>query len=124
MTGSSGNMQDTNSVRTSVTDAAFVIHEGHEGHEDRSRTAYSNPRDLGELRGFGIRDQGSRLLFVHNDLASFVRTDLQLLRERYAVTDLYLRSKRLNPGAVLAAVARHDVVFGWFASWHTFLPLL
>ena len=124
MIGSSGSMQNTNSARTSATDAAFVIHEGHEGHEDRSRTAYSNLRDLGTLRGFGIRDRGSRLLFVHNDLASFVRTDLQLLRERYPVTDLYLRSKRLNPGTILAAVARHDVVFGWFASWHTFLPLL
>jgi glycosyltransferase involved in cell wall biosynthesis len=65
-----------------------------------------------------------QILFVHNDQASFVRTDLQLLRQRYLVTDLYLGSKRIAPAAILGAVARHDLVVGWFASWHTFLPVL
>src|SRR5829696_375855 len=65
-----------------------------------------------------------QILFVHNDQASFVQTDLRLLRERYAVTDLYLPSRRFNPAAILAAVARHDLVVGWFASWHTCLPVL
>ncbi|MBK9713259.1 MAG: glycosyltransferase [Kouleothrix sp.] len=68
--------------------------------------------------------QHPAILFVHNDLASFVRADLDLLRERYRVTDLYLPSRRFDPRAVLAAVGRHDLVFGWFASWHTFLPVL
>jgi glycosyltransferase involved in cell wall biosynthesis len=71
-----------------------------------------------------LSTSASRILFVHNDLASFVQSDLQLLRERYPVTDLYLRSKRFNPAALLVAVAQHDLVVGWFASWHTFLPLL
>jgi glycosyltransferase involved in cell wall biosynthesis len=65
-----------------------------------------------------------QILFVHNDQASFVQTDLRLLRASYPVTDLYLGSKRLNPAVILAAVARHDLMVGWFASWHTFLPLL
>ena len=65
-----------------------------------------------------------RILFVHNDQASFVHTDMALLRERYPVTDMYLPSRRMNPFAVAAAVARHDLVVGWFASWHTVLPVL
>src|SRR5437763_16435185 len=109
MTGSSGNMQDTNSVRTSVTDAAFVIHEGHEGHEDRSRTAYSNLRDLGELRGFGIRDRVSSMNSVHTSVTGFALIDLELLGERYAVTDIYFHSIRLNPAPGRAAVVRHVV---------------
>jgi glycosyltransferase involved in cell wall biosynthesis len=64
------------------------------------------------------------ILFVHNDQASFVQADLDLLRARYRVTDMYLTGRRLNPAAIAAAVARHDLVFGWFASWHTALPVL
>src|SRR5437868_4187121 len=38
-------------ARTSVTYAAFLIHEGHEGHEDCYHTAYSNLGVLRVLRG-------------------------------------------------------------------------
>ena len=63
------------------------------------------------------------ILFVHNHAAHFVRLDLEELRKRYQVTELHLRSRRLNPFAIWREVKRHDLVFGWFASWHTWLPL-
>jgi glycosyltransferase involved in cell wall biosynthesis len=64
-----------------------------------------------------------RLLFVHNSRASFVAIDRQLLAERYVIDDLY-QPGRLPPAwRVVRGVLRADVVFGWFASWHTLLPI-
>ena len=64
-----------------------------------------------------------RLLFVHNTRASFVAIDRQLLAERYAIDDLY-QAGRLPPAwRVVHGALRADVVFGWFASWHTLLPI-
>lgn len=65
-----------------------------------------------------------KILFVHNGATSFVRTDLALLRERYPVTELFFRERRIDPIRILRLVSSHDLLFGWFASWHTFLPLL
>src|ERR1044071_10312833 len=65
-----------------------------------------------------------RILFVHNGLTAFVRLDLDELRERYQVTEYYLRARWINAASILQQVRTHDLVFGWFASWHTFLPLL
>jgi glycosyltransferase involved in cell wall biosynthesis len=64
-----------------------------------------------------------RLLFVHNHLASFVRIDRDLLRERYAVREWFQRGRAVNLVALRRAIAECDLVFGWFASWHTFLPV-
>ncbi|HEX2270736.1 MAG TPA: hypothetical protein VHH35_14415, partial [Pyrinomonadaceae bacterium] len=66
----------------------------------------------------------SRILFVHNGPTRFVRLDLEELRERYEVTDCYLRSRWINALSLWQKVRTHDLIFGWFASWHTFLPLL
>jgi glycosyltransferase involved in cell wall biosynthesis len=66
----------------------------------------------------------TRILFVHNHPTHFVKLDLEILRERFDVTELFLSSRRITPLAVWRQVARHDVIFGWFASWHTFLTLL
>ncbi len=66
----------------------------------------------------------SRILFVHNGPTRFVRLDLEELRERYEVTDCYLRSRWINAFSLWQKVRTHDLIFGWFASWHTFLPLL
>jgi len=71
-----------------------------------------------------MRDSLPRILFVHNGRARFVQLDFQHIQERYLVTEYYLRSGRINPATVAQYVATHDLVFGWFASWHTFLPLL
>jgi glycosyltransferase involved in cell wall biosynthesis len=65
-----------------------------------------------------------RILFVHNGPTQFVQLDLDELRERYDVTECYLRSRWINAVSMWLQVRTHDLVFGWFASWHTFLPLL
>lgn len=65
-----------------------------------------------------------KILFVYNAPTHFVRLDLKELRERYQVTECYLRSRWINVSSLWQQVRTHDLVFGWFASWHTFLPLL
>lgn len=65
-----------------------------------------------------------RILFVHNGPTQFVQLDLEELRKRYGVTECYLRSRWFNALSIWRQVRTHDLVFGWFASWHTFLPLL
>jgi glycosyltransferase involved in cell wall biosynthesis len=64
-----------------------------------------------------------RLLFVHSRKASFVAIDREILAERFEVEDLYQPGRVPNPFKVVRGVARAGVVFGWFASWHTFLPI-
>ena len=65
-----------------------------------------------------------KVFFVHNHLSEFVRLDLAELQKHHPVTECYLQSRWVNPIALWRQVARHDLVFGWFASWHTFLPIL
>ncbi|MFN2616251.1 MAG: glycosyltransferase [Thermoleophilaceae bacterium] len=64
-----------------------------------------------------------RVLFVHNAEASFVAIDRAILAERYELDDLYQPGRLPNPLAVLRGVAAADLVFGWWASWHTFFPI-
>jgi glycosyltransferase involved in cell wall biosynthesis len=64
-----------------------------------------------------------RLLYVHSRKASFVAIDRAILAERFELDDLYQPGRWPNPVKVLRGVLRADVVFGWFASWHTFFPM-
>jgi glycosyltransferase involved in cell wall biosynthesis len=64
-----------------------------------------------------------RILFVHSRKASFVAIDREILASRYEVEDLYQPGRRPNLVQVVRGVARADLVFGWFASWHTFFPI-
>jgi glycosyltransferase involved in cell wall biosynthesis len=64
-----------------------------------------------------------RILFVHSGRASFVVIDREILAEHYEVDDLYQPGRWPNPLAVVRGVLRADLVFGWFASWHTFFPI-
>jgi glycosyltransferase involved in cell wall biosynthesis len=64
-----------------------------------------------------------RILYVHSRKASFVALDREILAERYEVEDLYQPGRWPNPLAVARGVLRADLVFGWFASWHTFFPI-
>ena len=64
-----------------------------------------------------------RLLYVHSRKASFVAIDREILAERFEIEDLYQPGRVPNPVKVIRGVIRADVVFGWFASWHTFLPV-
>jgi glycosyltransferase involved in cell wall biosynthesis len=64
-----------------------------------------------------------RLLYVHSRKASFVAIDREILAERFEIEDLYQPGRVPNLAKVVRGVIKADVVFGWFASWHTFLPV-
>src|SRR5438445_8843584 len=64
----------------------------------------------------------ARILFIHNYPNRFVLLDMEILRERHAVTEFFFRRRWVNPFALFRGVRNHDLVVGWFASWHTFLP--
>jgi glycosyltransferase involved in cell wall biosynthesis len=63
-----------------------------------------------------------RLLFVKSRKASFIELDQQLLAERYDVHEIYQPGRFSDPRVVLREVLAADVIVGWWASWHTFLP--
>jgi glycosyltransferase involved in cell wall biosynthesis len=64
-----------------------------------------------------------RLLYVHSRKASFVAIDRDILAERFEIEDLYQPGRRPSPVKLIRGVLRADIVFGWFASWHTFFPI-
>jgi glycosyltransferase involved in cell wall biosynthesis len=64
-----------------------------------------------------------RILYVHSRKASFVAIDREILAERYEIEDLYQPGRVPPLWRVLRGVLRADLVFGWFASWHTFFPV-
>jgi glycosyltransferase involved in cell wall biosynthesis len=64
-----------------------------------------------------------RVLFVHSRKASFVAIDRAILAERFEIEDLYQPARWPHPLRVVRGVLRADLVFGWFASWHTFFPI-
>jgi glycosyltransferase involved in cell wall biosynthesis len=65
----------------------------------------------------------ARILYVHSRKASFVQIDRDFLAERHELRDLYQPGRVPNPVAVVRGVLASDLVFGWFASWHTFFPV-
>ncbi len=65
----------------------------------------------------------ANILFVHNHLAPFVAIDLELLRTDWTVREWHQRSRWIELAALRRAVADCDLLFGWFASWHTFWPV-
>lgn len=71
-----------------------------------------------------MTDPTIKLLFVHNALQRFVKIDRDLLQEFCFVEERYERAKRVDPLAVWQAVRRNDIVFCWFASWHSLLPVV
>jgi glycosyltransferase involved in cell wall biosynthesis len=64
-----------------------------------------------------------RILYVHSRKASFVAIDREILAERFEIEDLYQPGRVPNLPRVVRGVLGADLVFGWFASWHTFLPV-
>jgi glycosyltransferase involved in cell wall biosynthesis len=65
-----------------------------------------------------------QVLFVFARESSFVAIDRAVLAERWDVRDWRQQGPVVNLPRLIGAVARSDLVFGWFASWHTFWPLL
>lgn len=64
-----------------------------------------------------------RILFVHNGRERFVLDDIALLQHSFEVTDWYQPTRQYNPARLLQLVASHDLVFSWFASWHSLAPV-
>jgi glycosyltransferase involved in cell wall biosynthesis len=64
-----------------------------------------------------------RILYAHSRKASFVAIDRDILAARFEIEDLYQPGRWPNPVKVIGGVLRADLVFGWFASWHTFFPI-
>ncbi|HEX2160291.1 MAG TPA: glycosyltransferase [Thermoleophilaceae bacterium] len=73
--------------------------------------------------GPGGREPPDRILYVHSRKASFVAIDREILAERYEIDDLYQPGRLPNPVRVVTGVLRADLVFCWFASWHSFFPI-
>jgi glycosyltransferase involved in cell wall biosynthesis len=65
-----------------------------------------------------------RILFVFSRESSFIAIDRAVLEERWQVTPWQQQGPVVNLFRLLREVRRSDLVFGWFASWHTFLPVL
>ncbi len=65
----------------------------------------------------------AKVLFVYSRESSFVAIDRAVLSERWVVRDWRQQGPVVNLPALVRAVARSDLVFGWFASWHTFWPV-
>ncbi len=63
------------------------------------------------------------VLFVHNRDTRFVAIDRAILMERWKVTDWYQRSRVINVPALWKSIRKSSIVVGWFASWHTLLPM-
>jgi glycosyltransferase involved in cell wall biosynthesis len=64
-----------------------------------------------------------RILFVYSRRASFVAIDREILAERYEVEDLHQPGRVPDVRALTSGLRRADLVFGWFANWHTFFPV-
>ena len=80
----------------------------------------AQPTDSG---GPGRREPPVRILYVHSRKASFVAIDREILAERYEIEDYYQPGRWPRPFRIVAGVLRADLVFCWFASWHSFFPI-
>jgi glycosyltransferase involved in cell wall biosynthesis len=65
----------------------------------------------------------ARVLYVHSRRNTFTRIDLEALRERYEVEEYFQPGPLPRVRELVAKLRRADVVFGWFASWHTLAAL-
>ena len=65
----------------------------------------------------------AKVLYVHSRRNTFTRIDREALAERHEVVDYFQPGFRPRPAELWRAVGECDVVFGWFASWHTALAL-
>ena len=65
------------------------------------------------------------ILVVHNAFSSFVRTDCELLAKHFKVSiDDETSIRRISWTKTWKEVKQHDVIFCWFASWHSLLPVV
>jgi glycosyltransferase involved in cell wall biosynthesis len=64
----------------------------------------------------------ARILFVHPVDPSFIRIDRDALAARWEVESLHQPGRVPKLWRGIRGVLRADVVVGWWASWHTFVP--
>jgi len=65
----------------------------------------------------------NRILFVHNAPTTFVTIDRKLLQQQWQISEWYQRDRFINLAALVQAVCQSDLVFCWFAGWHSFMPV-
>lgn len=70
-----------------------------------------------------------KILFVHNDLATFVKADLEILRSAHEVRELHIRRDSLghlfaDALAALKGAWWADLIFAWFGGYHALLAFL
>ena len=65
----------------------------------------------------------ARVLYVYSRRTTFTRIDLEALAERFEVEEYFQDGARPRLRELAAKLRRCDVVFGWFASWHTLAAL-
>jgi glycosyltransferase involved in cell wall biosynthesis len=65
----------------------------------------------------------AQILFVYSRESSFVAIDREVLERRWLIRDWPQPRPLVNLPALAVAVWKSDLVFGWFASWHTFWPI-
>ncbi len=65
----------------------------------------------------------ARVLYVYSRHNTFTRIDLEALRERYDVAEYFQDGPLPRLRELRAKLRDADVVFGWFASWHTLAAL-
>ncbi len=61
----------------------------------------------------------ARVLYVHSRRNTFTAIDREALSERFEVVDYFQPRLRVKPLELWRKLRAADVVFGWFASWHT-----
>lgn len=69
--------------------------------------------------------ESTRVLVVHNARTSFVMDDLEILSRGFTVTEWFVRSRfRLHFILLYRRLRASDLLFCWFASWHSLFPIL
>jgi hypothetical protein len=80
-----------------------------------------------------MEEKSSRILFIYTRTSTFINGDLDILSGRHIVTSLEVDnstpSKQLFALIkefffLLANIKSYDVVYIWFADYHSFLPAL
>lgn len=65
----------------------------------------------------------TRVLYVYSRKTTFTRIDRDALAERFEVEEYFQDGPLPRLGELTSKLRRCDVVFGWFASWHTLAAL-
>jgi glycosyltransferase involved in cell wall biosynthesis len=65
-----------------------------------------------------------KILFVFNHPDPFIMLDRKILAKKWQIVDWHHSQQLSQLWKLMNKINECDLVFGWFASWHTFLPML